>query len=342
MKILHHFDDDGRCAAAIIYKFCSDPYSVQMGSSDFYEYQHGQDFDKLTENLTFNENESVYIVDLALDDVIMNFIRKAYLSGCFIYHLDHHETSLERMKKLTDDEKKIMKSDHVRYIHDSEVSGCMLSYLFSCMTLEERTSADCMNNMYDFSDDYSHIKITYKGNSREYGVPMAIRYIDDNDVWRHQNVETKFFCLGFGMEKDKRPYDFIWDKLLSGAGDDYRLIDKYINAGKTIWEYQNRQNNILMKNAFVAKMQNLNVLCVNSCTGNSRIFGNAFDKYDAVCKFGYDGAERKWRYTMYCSDVRDPDKKIDLSKIAAYYGGGGHKHAAGFTLNYNLFDDHRR
>jgi hypothetical protein len=41
-------------------------------------------------------------------------------------------------------------------------------------------------------------------------------------------------------------------------------------------------------------------------------------------------SNKKFKYSLRSSD-------IDVSTIAKHYGGGGHKNAAGFTLDYNLF-----
>ena len=58
-----------------------------------------------------------------------------------------------------------------------------------------------------------------------------------------------------------------------------------------------------------------------------------------VCKFGYDGSIHKWRYTLYQSDKID--NIVDVSEIAKRYGGGGHRGAAGFVLDYNIFDKYK-
>ena len=45
--------------------------------------------------------------------------------------------------------------------------------------------------------------------------------------------------------------------------------------------------------------------------------------------FRFDGKE--WSYSLYTT------KDIDCSALAKKYGGGGHKKAAGFKADFNLF-----
>ena len=95
----------------------------------------------------------------------------------------------------------------------------------------------------------------------------------------------------------------------------------------------------ILKNAFEVEFTKIGtVLCLNSIYGNSKIFGDKFDEYVAVCKFGYDGTHDTWVYSMYASEVFNKDNDVDLTPIAKFFGGGGHKHACGWTLSFNIFD----
>jgi oligoribonuclease NrnB/cAMP/cGMP phosphodiesterase (DHH superfamily) len=98
-------------------------------------------------------------------------------------------------------------------------------------------------------------------------------------------------------------------------------------------------NKDILKNAFEVEFTKIGtVLCLNSIYGNSKIFGDKFDEYVAVCKFGYDGTHDTWVYSMYASEVFNKDNDVDLTPIAKFFGGGGHKHACGWTLSFNIFD----
>jgi hypothetical protein len=55
-------------------------------------------------------------------------------------------------------------------------------------------------------------------------------------------------------------------------------------------------------------------------------------KHDMILTYYYNG--KCWCYGFYTDSKNHPE--IDCSQIAIKYGGGGHKGAAGATLNYLL------
>lgn len=334
MKIIHHNDADGWCAAAIVRRELSE--GEDISPSDFIEYSYYKPFN-LKDVLTNIEcNERVYIVDVSLNDDIINLISNLVVTkGCKVFHFDHHKSTFDEYNKFDDSTKRIWES--VIHIYDDTISGCMITYAFACMNTIEK--ADINNVNYEFAELHSHVMIQYKGNSREYAIPLVVRYVDDNDTWRNSMAETKFFSVGFLMEENIKPYSDRWNELIESPF----VIGHIIDNGTIASKFQDMMNSRMVRsNSFVTKMNGLDILCVNSCQGNSRLFGNEFDKYPGVCKFGYNGKTKKWIYTLYGSTLYDTEDKIDLTEIASQYGGGGHKKACGFQLDYNLFDETKR
>ena len=104
MKIFYHGDDDGRCSAAIIKRELVNVFEP-MVTDDFIEYFHSGDIN----TPEFKVNETVYIVDLALDDVVYNkIIKPAVDAGSKVIHIDHHKTTLDRISSMSDDDKLVM------------------------------------------------------------------------------------------------------------------------------------------------------------------------------------------------------------------------------------------
>ena len=66
------------------------------------------------------------------------------------------------------------------------------------------------------------------------------------------------------------------------------------------------------------------ILVANLGNANSKFFGNRISCYDAVVTQCFDGD--KWNFSIYSED-----EDFDCSLVARYFGGGGHKGAAGFT-----------
>lgn len=330
MKIFYHGDDDGRCSAAIVKRELVNVFEP-ITMDDFIEYFHSGNIN----TPEFKMNETVYIVDLALDDVIYNqVIKPAVDAGSNVIHIDHHKTTIDYISSMTDDEKLVM--EKITSFYKVGLSASMLTWVYSLMNDFERKEPSKVK--FDFTQGFTHVGFNVGDpGMREYRIPDAIRYIDDNDVWRHEIEETKFFSIGFQMIEDKHPASQIWDDLIYTSSQ-YESL-KIVNNGRMLWAYQEAQNKANLRNAFESDVFGPTCLCLNSCQGNSRIFCEKFDDYQMVCKFGYDGSIHKWRYTLYQSDKID--NIVDVSEIAKHYGGGGHRGAASFVLDYNIFDKYK-
>lgn len=324
MKIIHHCDDDGRCAAAIVKNELISVFENPT-KDDFIEYGHGSEL-KVPD---VDSSETIYIVDLSLDKTIYDTIDGFVTKGCKVVHIDHHKTTIDFMENLSDEQKNIM--DHVIKFYKIGLSATMLTWVYSLMNEDERK--DPSKVIFDFTNGFTHVAFNVgTNNMREYHIPNVVRYIDDNDVWRHEIEESKYFTLGFQLEEDKNPTAKVWDDLIysSNSIEAYN----YVNNGKLIWDYQNAMDKKSMRNAFESDVFGVKCLCLNGY-GNSRIFGDRFDEYPMVCRFNYDGSINKWRYSLYSSEQYS--EPADVSAIATSYGGGGHRHGAGFVTDEFIF-----
>lgn len=325
MKIFYHTDDDGQCAAAIVYRELRNIFEP-VADDDIIPYSHTGEI----ATVEFKIIEHVYIVDLSLDDTIFNkVIKPAVNAGSTVVHIDHHQTTLDYIKSMTDEDRSIM--DKVKMFYKIGLSGTMLTWVYALMNEDERMNPSEV--LFDFTDGFTHVAFNVgKNNMREYNIPDVIRFIDDNDVWRHELDDTKYFSLGFQMEEDKTPTAKVWDNLIYSSNS--RETYAYVNNGKLLWDYQTAQNNRNMRNAFESDVFGVKCLCLNGY-GNSRIFGDKFDEYPMVCRFNYDGSANKWRYSLFSSEKYS--EPTDVSVIAKTYGGGGHRHAAGFVTDEFIF-----
>lgn len=317
--VIHHCDDDGRCAGAIVTRECI-PSFVTMTKDDFFEYRHG--YPLVVDDDILNNCRDIYIVDVAIDPTIVEFVEHIHeLRGNempSIVLIDHHQTSVEWMESHTN-------PDHVmnlyvkKFVHMG-VSGCLLTWVYGCFTDDERNKFP----EFDFSEGRTHVEIGTNG--RQYKIPWAVRLIDDWDVWRHELKETKYFNIGFSLVADKSPNNDIWDSVI--YGDDRWLDQTYISNGRLLWDYQCAQNKRNLSHAFTATIGGHECLCLNAY-GNSLIFGDLIKEFPMVCLYQYDGRSRKWKYSFYS----DEETGIDVAAIAQSFGGGGHKHASGCMMS---------
>ena len=331
VHIIHHNDDDGKCSAAVIYNELCMEYP--MSEDNFIEYSHGGPRPEI-DNEKLTDGSIVYIVDLALDEVIYGLIKS--IRDCNrnvkIVHIDHHKTTFDFLEGLDDDQRRVM--DSVYRFYRLGVSASMLCWVYSCMTDEYRNDIDKLqkDDEFDFTAEFSHVGFNIgKTDQREIRVPMIIRFVNDHDVWRHEISGTREFHDGFSLVTNKHPMSNLWTTLLYSSRE-YTLYDDYVKKGMTIRDYNKIQYEHQLKHAFESYICGVRVLCLNSTCATSEVFGDKINEYDAVCIFYYQGDKMLWKYSMYSKE-----DGIDVSRICKRYGGGGHEHAAGFTNIHLIF-----
>lgn len=160
-------------------------------------------------------------------------------------------------------------------------------------------------------------------------VPYAIKLIGDRDIWRWSEKDTGAFNEGL-YQLDTRPFnDTLWEPLLN---DDREIVKEIILEGNILREARLRDiRRTLQYRGFPVVIEGHSVLAVN-------IRGSG-DIGEYVRKMGYDIAycyvdnfhngELTTFVTLYSKD-------IDVSQIAARFGGGGHQGAAGFHFKRGI------
>lgn len=332
--IIHHNDDDGRCAAAIAFRELTPDGIAYPSRTIFKEYKHGYTLRPAADNDDeidiIKDINLIMIVDIAIDEEVIAYLREIQ-SICdgnlpTIWWIDHHKTSLDFLDECSDEDRAFF-DEHIDTFFRVGYSGAMLTWIIAAVPADKRAELLRSDNrdFYEVAADCSAVAVTIDGVRREIGVPMGLRFIDDWDVWRHSMPETKLFNLGFSRENNKHPARDVWSNLLYG---DFRWLQiNYLQPGELLYNYQSAQNARNMSRAFTATIGGVdNVLCLNN-TGNSMVFGDKINEHPAVCLFYYDGVIKKWRYSLYSANESD----TDVSEIAKQFGGGGHFHASGFT-----------
>jgi oligoribonuclease NrnB/cAMP/cGMP phosphodiesterase (DHH superfamily) len=148
--------------------------------------------------------------------------------------------------------------------------------------------------------------------------PALIRYIEDRDMWRFELEDSKEITAWIRSH----PHDFdTWDTLADFFIDDAVYA---VGEGRAILRSQSKQIASLCKGARRANIGGHDVPVLCSALYQSEI-GHIIaegEPFAAVWFYHSDGG-RVW-------SLRSSAIGIDVSEIAKLYGGGGHKHAAGF------------
>lgn len=151
------------------------------------------------------------------------------------------------------------------------------------------------------------------------------RYTEDRDLWRHELPESQEFNAGLrSFPLDCETWDGI-SRSLESLGPGVLIQD-----GKAILRYQKTVIDGHVKHAVMGSIAGWNVPMVNATTLFSEIAGEiAKGRSFGACYFDRHDGKRQF-------SLRSTPEGIDVSEVAKLFGGGGHKHAAGFELSGDL------
>ncbi|GES89183.1 phosphoesterase [Rhizophagus clarus] len=151
---------------------------------------------------------------------------------------------------------------------------------------------------YHFDMNKSGARLAWEFFYPNKEVPLLIRHIEDNDLWRFALPSTKEFSA-------------YWHNVPK----EFETYDQYV------------KDEGMIKKVIESALYNIDVYILNSITMHSEL-GNALARIEDA-DFGlvwhYDAKEKE-----YVVSLRSLDEKADVSQIAKVFGGGGHRNASGF------------
>lgn len=144
-------------------------------------------------------------------------------------------------------------------------------------------------------------------------VPWLLQYVQDKDLWRWQLPHSREISAALASY----PFDFvIWEQL---------QFDTVKVEGTGILRAENNLIDKLVQNPVMVSLAGYTVPAVHSPVLASQIG----EQLAARHAFGVIWHQKDGR--RYFS-LRSKSGGISVSEIARQYGGGGHMHAAGFSL----------
>jgi oligoribonuclease NrnB/cAMP/cGMP phosphodiesterase (DHH superfamily) len=149
--------------------------------------------------------------------------------------------------------------------------------------------------------------------------PDFIEYVQDRDLWR-----KKLPCGDeFTIALRSYPQDFlIWDKLIDAGAQ------TLIAEGGAIQRYYRLRVEELKHSAYPATLDGQNIWIANApYFAASEVAGELTERDGAfgACYFEVEGG--RWQYSLRSRG------DFDVSAVARKFGGGGHKAAAGFSVD---------
>lgn len=176
---------------------------------------------------------------------------------------------------------------------------------------------------YLFDLNHSAAVLSWKYFYNNKKIPRLLKHVEDVDLWKFKIPYSKEIIAFMDL------FDFnfkTWDKLVKDFENPPKY-QEYIKQGRLILKYEDKiVERLVASFARPVSFAGYKVYAVNSPNFHSRVAGLLAEKYPPI---GIVWREEK-NGSVHVS-LRS-NGTVDVSEIAARFGGGGHKKAAGFYI----------
>ena len=156
-------------------------------------------------------------------------------------------------------------------------------------------------------------------------------YVQDRDLWQWKLEDSREVSAYIALQEHQTA---TWDDLASAI---YRDFPQVVETGGAILAYEAKQVGHALKAAKPAMLLGYAVYAVNTSVLPSEI-GNQIMLMDDSPDFAVMYQEKVYRGERSIRvSLRSTDDSVDVSEIAAHFGGGGHRNAAGFNTTPEKF-----
>ena len=166
------------------------------------------------------------------------------------------------------------------------------------------------------------IELTWEYFHPNEALPEGVKLLAMNDVYDLSDDRVFPFEYAFQSFGVNRPDDPIWDEVFNSTLD----INLTVQKGEAIMSWINIRNYRLVRGiSFTSSYKGLKCICANMPQGKSMFFDSLphIRTFDFMVNF-FMNKKNQWNLSFYT--YKD---NVDVSKIAAEFGGGGQQKAAG-------------
>ncbi len=159
-------------------------------------------------------------------------------------------------------------------------------------------------------------------------LPTIVRYVEDNDIWLHklpqwEEVKIVVEMMDLNAKDAIQQWDAFAERMESPTG-----LSEVKAQGAACLAYRNSIIKKAVHEPAFTFLDGHKVPCVNATNWQSEI-GDILDKKHPFAVMWRMTKDGNFAYSLRS----DKEKGIDVAAIAQKFGGGGHKHAAGFSSN---------
>lgn len=279
--------------------FCAVVATQHLDNPELYPYDYGRHID-----LSYFDDRKVYIVDVSLS---ANQMRELYERSDELHYIDHHKHAVKEIKEAVPD----------------------------------------MEGSWDLEDNYSASYLLWRYLAKEdANVPWLLHHVDRWDVWDHSDKDTLYVQAFLKAE-----YQHLLNRTPETISVEFRaeirdlvavlrsvtwkgpLHKEIRDRGEVAYDQDMREKNLLFKTlchpitidgrvGLAANMPYRNLLYTQQAVEKAEIDVE-------FCLFYWRQADGRWKLSFRGLQEND----LDVSTLAALYGGRGHSKAAGAVVN---------
>ena len=266
----------------------------------------------------------IIIIDLGLKDEDIDFLLKEENYNISIILFDHHESWKERYNNNYKEKLKKRKKTKIFFDQENNKSGCGLTFDYYKNKALKKENVDIKKVEEIFNLDLKKINDYVEDSDTG---KFSLKFIHEFKSGLSEEYPLKYTNLSINTDKTLNKY------LNMNVSFMIKVGDKYLKKIKK------KCKNILLKNwIYIVELKGgyKFLMCITE------------EKYvrNFACPFLGKISKKKgflpigafvylYSKNLYKFSMRAGDDSVDISKIAAAYGGGGHKGAAAFVMDYD-------
>ena len=331
----HHNDMDGKTAANEVYKYFERNH-IPAVSEMFIQRGYDEHF-----NPRDYEGKWVYIVDLSFTKTSIEKLFAICEGANKVTWIDHHSSSL---KCIEDPEilKKLLNYTNLNFIVNNNACGALLTHMYFRGVFGNFKSQYIPDFDFHYDTAGRIIIDDPDGGGNRLAIPMYLKHVDEWDRWVYgENQIPVFFNFGSDNHNTnlfaypvKNANDKVYNSGFWTALENSTFVNQLIKEGEIIKKYVDTQAaRNTEHDGYECKIGGHKAFVLNS-SGNSMMAGDKINKYDLICLWHYDGKLNKYKYSLYSEN-----EGVNCAEIATSIepSGGGHRGAAGFSLDKLIF-----
>ena len=185
--------------------------------------------------------------------------------------------------------------------------------------LAELLQSGKISGLFDMAR--SGAMLTWEWFNPDSEAPQLIRHIQDRDLWQFKLAGTREIMAGLSSW----PYDFsLWDRFMQNRHGE---LEKLKSDGIAIErKLQKDVDELIATGVMRMTIGGFDVPVLNASSAYVSEAGHRLSHNEPFAACYWDHADGR------SFSLRSAEGGVDVAAVAVQYGGGGHRHAAGFTV----------